>query len=137
MRRTRKALSPAYDRASDRRDWEQVHTIGVLQQALAAPDYAAYLAYYTREPAPGEAADRFAHALAVVGCAADTLGLYRRPWEIEHNDLGLPHWRKQIWRLLLDMPDNALLQAPTCTCSESGSAKALTSDSAHAVEGAP
>ncbi|MBN1810315.1 MAG: hypothetical protein JXA14_00610, partial [Anaerolineae bacterium] len=110
VRRTREALDPAYDHASDRKDWEQAHTVGVLQQALAAPDSAAYLAYHTRGLSPGEATDRFAHALTIVGCAADTLAYSRRPWEIESDDLGLPHWREQIWRLLLDTPDNALPQ---------------------------
>ena len=110
VRRTREALGPAYDRASDGKDWSQAHAVGVLQQALAAPDAAAYLAYHTRGLAPGEAADRFADTLAVVGCAADTLGRPRRPWEIEHNDLGLQDWQEQIWRLLLAMPGDALPQ---------------------------
>ena len=35
VRRTREALVPAYDRASDLQDWEQTHTIGVLRDALA------------------------------------------------------------------------------------------------------
>ena len=34
VRRTREALAPAYDRASDLKDWEQAHTIGVLREAL-------------------------------------------------------------------------------------------------------
>lgn len=34
-RRTREALIPAYDRASDLKNWEQAHTIGVLRVALA------------------------------------------------------------------------------------------------------
>ncbi|MBN1173420.1 MAG: hypothetical protein JXA67_14710, partial [Micromonosporaceae bacterium] len=128
VRRTREALGPAYDRASDRKDWEQTHTVGILQQALAAPDSAAYLAYQARGLSPGEATDRFAHALAIVGCAADSLGYPRRPWEIEPNDLGLPHWREQIWRLLLDTPGNALPQPSACACNEPGSPKALAGE---------
>jgi len=130
VRRTREAIGPAYDRASDRKDWEQTHAVGILQQALAAPDSAAYLAYQTRGLSPGEVTGRFAHALAIVGCAADTLAYRRRPWEIEDNDLGLPHWREQIWRLLLDVPGNALPQPPACACSEPGSPKALAGDHA-------
>ena len=126
VRRTREALGPAYDRASDGKDWSQAHAIGVLQQALAAPDAAAHLAYHTRGLASGEAADRFAGSLAVVGCAADTLGFpHRRPWEIAPNDLGLADWRGQIWRLLLAMPGDALPQPYTYTCSEPDSPKAL------------
>lgn len=118
VRRTREALGPAYDRASDRKDWDQVHTIGILQQALAAADSAAYLAYHTRGFPPGEAATHFADALAVTGCAADTLGLsHRRPWQIDDNDLGLPHWREQVWRLLHDLPDHALPRPSACACS--------------------
>jgi len=143
VRRTREALGPAYDRASDRKDWQQAHTVGVLQQALATPDAAAYLAYHTRSLAPTESAGRFADALAVIGCAADTLGVpHRRPWEIEHDDLGLQDWQEQIWRLVLALPDNALPQPPTCTCSEPGSPKALAGDHvpwcpAHVMEDAP
>lgn len=125
VRRTREALGPTYDRASDCKDWEQLHTIGVLQQALATPDSAAYLAYHTRGFHSGGAAERFADALTTVGCAADTLTSHHRPWEIESNDLGLPHWREQVWRLLLDMPGNALPRPAACTCSEPGSPKAL------------
>lgn len=126
VRRTREALAPAYERASDRKDWEQVHTIGILQQALATPDSAAYLAYHTRGFSPSDAADRFAHALTIVGCAADTLGLsHRRPWKIQDDDLSLPHWREQIWRLLLDMPGNALPHLPTSTQGPHDSSTAL------------
>ena len=126
VRRTREALSPAYDRASDRKDWQQAHTVGVLQQALATPDAAAYLAYHTRRLSPTGPADQFADALAIIGCAADTLGLpHRRPWEIEPNDLGLADWREQIWRLLLAMPADGLPQPSMGTCNEPGSPQAL------------
>lgn len=119
VRRTREALTPAYDHAGERRDWKQAHTIGILQQALATPDSAAYLAYHTRGFPPGEAATRFADALGLIGCAADTLGIsHRRPWQIDGNDFSLPHWREQVWRLLLDMPDRALPRPPACTCSD-------------------
>jgi hypothetical protein len=55
-------------------------------------------------------AAEYAAALAVVGCAADTLTLRRRPWEIEPDDLSLPEWRKRVWKLLRDatMPGDAL-----------------------------
>ena len=49
VRRTREALIPAYDRANDQKDWEQAHTIGVLREALAQSDSAAYLAYRVRD----------------------------------------------------------------------------------------
>jgi len=32
VRRTREALIPAYDRASDVKDWDQTHTISVLRE---------------------------------------------------------------------------------------------------------
>jgi hypothetical protein len=144
VRRTREALVPAYDRASDLKDWEQAHTIGVLREALAQSDSAAYLAYQVRnhhraahtatEASPVSSAEPYAEALAIIGCAADSLCSRRRPWEIEPNDLSLPEWRQRIWKLLFAMPDNALPKpseqpaagtAP-CTCSEAGSPKALT-----------
>jgi hypothetical protein len=72
VRHTREALEPAYGHASDRQDWDQTHTISVLQQALGQPDSAAYLAYYTKELRQAHTVEEFARALAVVGCAADT-----------------------------------------------------------------
>ena len=134
VRRTREALIPAYDRANDQKDWEQAHTIGVLREALAQSDSAAYLAYRVRDNhRAAHTATDYAEALAVVGCAADSLGSRRRPWEIEPNDLSLPEWRERVWKLLFAMPDNALPKpsvkpAPAtapCTCSETGSSKAL------------
>ena len=111
VRRTREALIPAYDRASDFKDWELAHTIGVLREALAKSDSAAYLAYRVRDNhRAAHSATDYAEALAIIGCAADTLTLRRRPWEIEGNDLSLPEWRKRVWKLLRKaiMPDNAL-----------------------------
>jgi hypothetical protein len=151
VRRTREALDPAYDRASDLKDWDQTHSISVLRKALAQSDSAAYLAYNIRgnQQAVHMAAE-YAEALAVVGCAADTLTLRRRPWQIEPDDLSLPEWRQRIWKLLFAMPGNALpkpatSQAPAdpgCTCSESGNPKALAGDHAswcpaHCDEGSP
>jgi len=111
VRRTREALIPAYDRASNLKDWDQTHAISVLREALALPDPAAYLAYQVRgsHRAP-HAATEYAEALAIVGCAADTMTVRRRPWEIEPDDLSLPEWRKRVWKLLREaiMPDNAL-----------------------------
>jgi hypothetical protein len=137
VRRTREALDPAYDRASDLKDWDQTHTISVLREALAQSDSAAYLAYCVRDnQRAGHTATEYAEALVVVGCAADTLTLRRRPWEIEPDDLSLPEWRRRVWKLLFAMPGNALpkpstSQAPAdpdCVCSESGSPKALAGD---------
>jgi hypothetical protein len=108
VRRTREALIQAYDQASDLKDWEQVHTVSVLREALAQGDGAAYLAYHA---GGSHAAAEYAEALTVIGCAADTLGLRRRPWEIESNDLPLPEWRERVWRLLREsIPGNALPQ---------------------------
>jgi hypothetical protein len=91
VRRTREALVPAYDRASDLKDWEQAHTIGVLREALAQSDSAAYLAYRVRDNhRSAHTATEYTEALAVVGCAADSLSSCRRPWEIEPNDASLP-----------------------------------------------
>jgi hypothetical protein len=135
VRRTREALIPAYDRASDQKDWEQAHTISVLREALAQSDSAAYLAYQVRDNhRAAHTATEYAEALAVIGCAADTLGTRRRPWEVEGNDLSLPEWRERVWKLLFAMPDNALpkpsdkpeTEAKPCTCTETDSPEALT-----------
>ena len=84
VRHTREALIPAYDRASDQKDWEQAHTIWVLRDALAQSDSAAYLAYHVRDNhRAAHTATEYAEALAIIGCAADSLSLRRRPWEIE------------------------------------------------------
>ena len=114
VRRTREALIPAYDRASDLKDWDQTHTISVLREALAQSDSAAYLAYWVRNNhRAAHTATEYAEALAIIGCAADTLGSRRRPWEIEDNDLSLPEWRERVWKLLHEvMPDNALPRPP-------------------------
>jgi len=151
VRCTREALIPAYDRASDLKDWDQTHTISVLREALVESDSAAYLAYRVRENhRAAHTATEYAEALAVVGCAADTLGTRRRPWEVEGNELSLPEWRERVWKLLFAMPDNALpkpavqpeTEAKLCTCNETDSPKALTQEhadwcSAHHEEAEP
>jgi hypothetical protein len=104
VRRTREALDPAHDRASDRKDWDQVHTIGVLREALAQADAAAYLAYHCGNHRAGPMAAAYAEALAIVGCAADTLSSRRRPWEVEPGDLSLPEWRERVQKLLFAIP---------------------------------
>ena len=126
VRRTREALICAYDEASDLKDWDQVHTIGVLREALAQGDGAAYLAYHA---GTSHAAVEYAEALAIIGCASDTLGARRRPWEIEPNDLSLPEWRQRVWKLLLEMPGNALpkpTEGVSHTGGEADKPKALT-----------
>jgi hypothetical protein len=139
VRRTREALLPAYDQASDQKDWEQIHTISVLREALAQSDSAAYLAYRVRanQQAAHTATD-YAEALAVVGCAADTLSSRCRPWEIEPNEISLPDWRKRVWKLLFGLPGTALPK-PTephppaeaaCTCNEPGSHRILAGEHA-------
>ena len=138
VRRTREALLPAYDRASDLKDWEQAHTSSVLREALAQSDSAAFLAYQVRSSHHTTHTATYAEALAVIGCAADSLTVRRRPWEIEPNDLSLPEWRERVWKLLFAMPDNALPKpsqqsaagAAPCTCSEADSPKALTHEHA-------
>jgi len=120
VRRTREALIPAYDRASDLQDWEQVHTVSVLREALAQPDGAAYLVYYVRHKPPSvPIAAVYAETLAVIGCAADSLGVRHRPWEIEPGDLSLPEWRQRVQRLLRKaLPGNALPEAATMSRDE-------------------
>lgn len=109
VRRTREALIPTCERASDLKDWELAHTIGVLREALAQPDSAAYLAYHARSNhQTGDSAPNCAEALAVIGCAADSLTSRRRPWEIEPNALSLPEWRERVWKLFFALPGNAL-----------------------------
>lgn len=120
VRRTREALIPAYDQASNLKDWDQTHIISILREALALPDSAAYLACQVR--GSGRAADAaamYAEALVVVGCAADTLTLRRRPWEIEADDFSLPEWRKRVWKLLREaaMPGNFLPKPSTLQAS--------------------
>ena len=86
----------------------------------------------------GYTATEYAEALAVVGCAADTLTLRHRPWEIEPDALSLPEWRKRVWKLLFAMPGNALPKPQTsqasadagCTCNKPGSPKALAGEHA-------
>jgi hypothetical protein len=138
VRRTREALGSAYDRASDLNDWEQTHTIGVLREALAQPDSAAYLAYRVKDNLPTtHPATEYAEALAIIGCAADSLSSRRRPWDIQFHDLALPEWRERVGRLLREaMPQNALPKpfqpsaatATPCICSEPDSPKALPGD---------
>jgi hypothetical protein len=134
VRHTREALIPAYDRASDQKDWDQTHTISVLREALAQSDSAAYLAYHVRSSHQSTpTATDYAEALAIIGCAADSLSLRRRPWEIEPGDLSLPEWRERVWKLLFAMPGNSLPKpsehpaekAAHCLCSESESPGAL------------
>jgi hypothetical protein len=151
VRRTREALIPAYDRASDLKDWEQTHTISVLREALAQSDSAAYLAYRVRDNhRAAHTATVYAEALAILGCAADSMTSRRRPWEIEGNDLSLPEWRERVWKLLFAMPDNALpkpavqpeTEATPCACNETDSPKALSQEhagwcSAHHEEAEP
>lgn len=135
VRRTREALDAVYDRAGDRKDWEQTHIISVLREALAQPDSAAYLAYAAKDT---RQAHEYAEALAVVGCAADSLSSHRRAWEIKTNDISLPDWRERVWKLLFGMPGTALPKPaephpPTdgpCTCCESDSCKALAGEHA-------
>jgi len=128
VRRTREALDLAYDRASDVTDWEQTHTIGVLREALAQADSAAYLAYHCNNHRPATVATEYAEALTVVGCAADTLSSRRRPWEVEPNNLSLPDWRERVWKLLLDLPKGPLPNPTDSTRKEVDSPKALVSD---------
>lgn len=110
VRRTREALEPAYDRAGERQDWDQAHAISVLREALAQPDAAAFLACRVEGAVPAaHTATAFAEALALIGCAADSLTTRRRPWEILTDDLYLPDWRKRVWKLLHEtLPGNAL-----------------------------
>jgi hypothetical protein len=123
VRRTREALIPANDRASETKDWDQVHTIGVLRDALAQSDSAAYLAYRVRDNHhAAHTATEYAEALAIVGCAADSLSRRRRPWEIELNDLSLPGWRQRVWRLLFAMPGNSLPRPPELPAAEEADA---------------
>ena len=125
VRCTREALIPAYDRASDLKNWDQAHTIGVLREALAQPDSAAYLAYRVRDSRGAtRTAAEYAEALAVVGCAADTLGLRRRPWEVEPSDISLPEWRTRIWNLLFALPGNTLPK-PADLTTDSGDGRPL------------
>ena len=80
VRRTREALIPAYDRASDLKDWDQTHTIGVLREALTQSDSAAYLAYRVRDNhRAAHTATEYGEALAIAGCAADSLSSRGRP----------------------------------------------------------
>lgn len=155
VRRVREALEPAYELASERRDWDLVHATGILLAALAEPDHAAYLAY--RAGVHRQVADEganFAEALAVSGCAHEAR---RRPWEVEQEPDGfaLGRWRGYTWQLLREaaIPGRALPKPPqpspeppppalTCTCSEPGSPKALAGDhaawcQAHHDEGLP
>jgi len=130
VRRTREALEPAYDRAGERKDWDQTHAVSVLREALVQPDAAAFLASRVEGAVPAaHTATAFAEALAIIACAADSLTTRRRPWEILTDDLYLPDWRKRVWKLLREtLPGNALpkpLDPSGREDSEAGSTAAL------------
>jgi len=104
---------------------------------------AAYLAYRVRdnrlaahtatEASPVSSAEPYVKALAVIGCAADPLTLWRRPSEIEGNDLTLPEWWERVWKLLFAMPDDALPRPSMKTeaaCEDTDSPEALTQEHA-------
>jgi hypothetical protein len=140
VRRTREALLPAYDRASDLKDWDQAHTASILREALSQSDSAAYLAYHVRNDHQSvHTATEYAEALAVIGCAADTFGVRHRSWEIEDNDISLPEWRQRVRKLLFAIPGTALPKPaapsppaePDCTCNEPGSLQGASAE--HAV----
>ena len=160
VRRTRDVLLPVQDQACESKDWERAHTLGVLREALAHPDSAAFLAYCagddhgTTHTAAGASVERpaepYAEALAIIGCVADSLGSRRRPWEIEGDDLSLSEWRDRVRKLLFAMPDNTLPKpseqpataAPPCTCNEADSPGALSTHHApwcavHSAEDGP
>jgi len=121
VRRTREAVVPGYDWASDLLGWEQVHTISVLREALAQPDGAAYLAYHVQHKPPSvPIAAVYAETLAIVGCAADSLGVRRRPWEIEPGDLHLPEWRQRVQRLLREAVTDNSLSGPAAATRDEG-----------------
>ena len=134
-----KPSSPPTTGPATRRTGSKPTPSGVLRDALAQSDSAAYLAYRVRDNhRAAHTATEYAEALAIVGCAADSLSSRRRPWEIEGNDLSLPDWRERVWKLLFAMPDNALpkpsvkpeTEAKPCTCNETDSPKALAQEHA-------
>ena len=150
VRRVREALEPAYEAASERKDWDLVHATSILSNALAQPDGAAFLAYRVAHPQLAGQSNDLAEALAVAGCAYE---YHRRPWEVarEPDSFSLGAWRGYVWRLLFAIPGKALPkpgQPPVgdgdlvCSCSEPGSPKALAGDhaawcQAHRDEGSP
>ena len=108
-RRTREVLIPACDRASDLKGWNQTHTILVLREELGQSDSAACRVRQMRKNRrAAHTATEYGEALAIVGCAADTLTLRLRPWEIDPEDLSLPSDGSGVWKLLFAMPSDAL-----------------------------
>ena len=104
LRHTREMLALACDRDSELKDWDQAHASSVLREALAQPDAAGYLAWFVRGSRYSTSSAEYAEALAVVGCASDTLGCRRRPWEILPDALSLPEWRQRVAKLLSALP---------------------------------
>ena len=104
VRHTREALASAYDSASELKDWDQAHAVSILREALAKPDGAAYLSYYMRVTHCAASSTEYTEALAIVVCAADTMGCRRRPWELQPDALSLPEWRQRVARLLSSLP---------------------------------
>jgi hypothetical protein len=136
VRRTREALEPAHEMATERRDWDLVHATSVLSNALAQPDHAAFLAYQIAHPQLANQGNNLAEALATIGCACE-YQYHRRPWEVacEPDAFNLGIWRGYMWRLLFTIPGEALPKpsqttASGCTCSDPDSPKALANEHA-------
>jgi len=139
VRRTREALEPAHELATERRDWDLVHATSVLSTALAQPDHAAFLAYQIACPQLAGQGNNLAEALATIGCACE-YQYGRRPWEVadEPDSFNLGIWRGYVWRLLFTIPGKALPRPstsqasadPGCRCSEPDSPKALAGEHA-------
>lgn len=139
VRRVREALDPAYEAASERKDWDLAHATSILSAALAQPDGAAFLAYRVAHPKLAGEGNNLAEVLAVVGCGYE---YHRRPWELDRDpgSFSLGAWRGYLWRLLgqvipgKTLPKPGQLPAvegnPVCICSEPGSPKALAGDHA-------
>jgi hypothetical protein len=127
VRHTRQTLASAHDRASDLSVLDQTHTIAVLLDTLSQPDAAAYLAYHARGNRCAAWSTGYAEALAVVGCASDTLGSRRRPWEILTDALCLPERRQPVAKFL-----SALPCSPAISTSEH-----VPSSSPHHAEAGP
>ena len=88
--------------------------VGAWGRVVNAVVVGLLLVYAYGVPLSVPVAAAYAETLAVVGCAADSLGVRRRPWEIEAGDLYLPEWRQRIQKLLREaVPGNALPRLST------------------------
>ena len=113
VRRVREALDPAYNLASERKDWDLAHTISILTTSLAQPDHAAFLAYRMACLQPSSQGNSLAEALAIVGYGGECR---RRPWAVAAEGLdafSVSAWLARIFHLFHQAIPGQALPTPS------------------------